>query len=478
MEENRKNYIIRLLIGIITVIAIIILICFLCAKCAKKENTGDYAKVWETNINKMLESAKNYYQGDKLPVNINDTKTMDLKTMLDLEVINPFKDSENQFCDSEKSYVTITKSQENQYDLTAKLVCNKKSGEKKDVIQTNGTKYTVIFNTDGGSTIDKQVVNSGALVSRPTDPSKTGYTFAGWYLENDIFNFDTRLTQDITLTAKWVKNQASNPSNPGTAKQFYYEHAPLVKNYLSDWTFTYPTNATTFETMKKEAALYEWHKTDSEQIYTVSTFTQGEYDQYKDEKGNFTLTYTIILNNFSATEHFKFASRQTSTITTTSSFQEYKDHRSNISLLGNNPQNTTVPFAASDMSRASIRSGNYKYEISKPYVQNNKVVVDIKIVVNGLGSTKPYTGTGVSQPTYFVGVSFYASKSYVNEKYISDDGFHMPSNWTSSTRGEYLGTKELTYYRPYTYKMDLTKTIWSTKSQVDGYQPTGRTKWA
>lgn len=492
MEKERKSFILRLLVGILTVIGIIIIVCLLCSKCTKKEATEEYKTVLDSNLNKMIQAAKDYYTEENLPVNIHDAKTLKLQAMIDSDIIAPFKDADNKLCDQENSYITVTKILSTQYKVTAKLICNKQSGEKNDVIITseennpNELTYTVQFNTDGGNTIENQTIVQGQAIQRPTDPVKDGYTFAGWYLDNTIYNFETKINQDITLTAKWVKNTTSstNPDNPSTSnpnttptKQFYYEHAPITKSYLSDWTTIYPTSSTLFDTKKEKTSLYEYHKTDFETIYTVATFTKNEYEKNRDSKGNFNIKYTIILNNFSTTNHFKFSARETQTITTTDSFQKYKDHRSNISFYGSSSQNSNVPYVASDMSQSALRPNSYTYNISTPYVKDNKVLVDISITVNSLGSTKPYEGSQTSVPIYFVGVSFNAHRAYVNEKFISSNGFDHPAAWNSVTQGNYISTQEITFYRPYTYQMDLSKAIWSTKSQVDGYQPTGKTKW-
>ena len=63
--------------------------------------------------------------------------------------------------------------------------------------------YTVTFNTDGGSAIEAQTVVDGEAATAPTVPTKEGYTFAGWYLEDAPYNFETPVTADITLVAKW-----------------------------------------------------------------------------------------------------------------------------------------------------------------------------------------------------------------------------------------------------------------------------------
>ena len=73
----------------------------------------------------------------------------------------------------------------------------------------NINKYTVAFNTDGGTPVPPaQEVEYGLTATEPAAPEKTGYTFDGWYLgeAEEPFSFDTAITSDITLTAKWKLN--------------------------------------------------------------------------------------------------------------------------------------------------------------------------------------------------------------------------------------------------------------------------------
>ena len=65
------------------------------------------------------------------------------------------------------------------------------------------SKYTVSFNSNGGSRVDSQTVVEGNKASRPSDPTRSGYTFGGWQLNGSTYNFDTVVTGDITLTAVW-----------------------------------------------------------------------------------------------------------------------------------------------------------------------------------------------------------------------------------------------------------------------------------
>lgn len=68
--------------------------------------------------------------------------------------------------------------------------------------------YTVSFNSFGGSAISDATVQYGKLLTEPSEPTRIGYVFVGWYKDANLkteWNFaaDT-VTEDITLYAKWV----------------------------------------------------------------------------------------------------------------------------------------------------------------------------------------------------------------------------------------------------------------------------------
>lgn len=69
------------------------------------------------------------------------------------------------------------------------------------------TYVTVSFDTDGGTAIPSQTVRSGAKATKPADPTKSGYTFGGWYKESTfttVFDFDDVITADTTVYAKFT----------------------------------------------------------------------------------------------------------------------------------------------------------------------------------------------------------------------------------------------------------------------------------
>ena len=68
--------------------------------------------------------------------------------------------------------------------------------------------FTVTFNSNGGSAVSSQTVKDGESATKPSNPTREGYEFAGWYLNlNDTveYDFSAKVTKDITLYAKWAE---------------------------------------------------------------------------------------------------------------------------------------------------------------------------------------------------------------------------------------------------------------------------------
>ncbi|MCC2684475.1 MAG: multidomain protein with s-layer y region, ig motif, i-set domain, pkd domain, partial [Paenibacillaceae bacterium] len=85
-------------------------------------------------------------------------------------------------------------------------------------------RYTVSFDTAGGTSVAGQSVDYNGQATKPAaDPTKTGYTFAGWYTDNTFataFDFAaTSITGATTVYTKWTINSytVSFDSGGGTA---------------------------------------------------------------------------------------------------------------------------------------------------------------------------------------------------------------------------------------------------------------------
>ena len=88
---------------------------------------------------------------------------------------------------------------------------------KLTILEAEGEMYTVTFDSNGGTTIRSKKVNENDIVIKPTEPKREGYKFLGWYLGDEEFDFDTKITSNITLTAKWEKiNEGGGSQGGGT----------------------------------------------------------------------------------------------------------------------------------------------------------------------------------------------------------------------------------------------------------------------
>ena len=158
----------------------------------------------------------------------------------------------------------------------------------------NINKYTVTFNSYGGTPVPPaQEVEYGLTATKPDAPTLKGYTFAFWYLGDDeqnatAYDFNTPVTENITLTAKWNINKYTVTFNSygGTpvppAQEVEYgltatkPDAPTLKGYT--FAFWYlgedEENATAYDfdtPVTGDITLYaNWKKN----IYTV-TYTDG-----------------------------------------------------------------------------------------------------------------------------------------------------------------------------------------------------------
>jgi uncharacterized repeat protein (TIGR02543 family) len=81
----------------------------------------------------------------------------------------------------------------------------------KALVRIPVSKYTVTFNSNGGAGILSQSIMYNSKAVKPTNPTKVGYTFGGWYKDakcTNAWNFTTeKVYANTTLYAKWIINK-------------------------------------------------------------------------------------------------------------------------------------------------------------------------------------------------------------------------------------------------------------------------------
>jgi hypothetical protein len=69
--------------------------------------------------------------------------------------------------------------------------------------EVNNNTFIVTFDSNGGDSISSQTINAGETVKEPSNPNKTGYRFVEWQLNGNAYDFNSAVTANITLVAKW-----------------------------------------------------------------------------------------------------------------------------------------------------------------------------------------------------------------------------------------------------------------------------------
>ena len=124
-------------------------------------------------------------------------------------------------------------------------------------------KYTVTFDSDGGSEVKSQEVSDGKKANEPDAPTKTGYTFGGWFVKTTEWNFLAyTVTENVTLKAKWIANEYTLKFNSNGGNEI----ADMVVTYDGDYILPEPTKENyVFLGWKEGENAYEqsgkWQKT-------------------------------------------------------------------------------------------------------------------------------------------------------------------------------------------------------------------------
>ena len=136
------------------------------------------------------------------------------------------------------------------------------SGCKNDSVPET-PKYTVSFNTDGGSTVASQTVESGQKAKEPAEPELEGSWFLGWYSDEGLakkFDFNTPITTATTVYAKWSYKLHTKPT---TLTNYTSSHAPEgTWTYVEfgDWPQTIlKGDVKVDETKSKEMGMFTYY---------------------------------------------------------------------------------------------------------------------------------------------------------------------------------------------------------------------------
>lgn len=81
-----------------------------------------YGQIYTTNITNMSDAATKYFTNERLPKKVGESTKITLSEMLNKKMLIEFKDSNNNSCDVNNSYVEVTK-MDNEYQMKVQLTC-------------------------------------------------------------------------------------------------------------------------------------------------------------------------------------------------------------------------------------------------------------------------------------------------------------------------------------------------------------------
>ena len=146
--------------------------------------------------------------------------------------------------------------------------------------------YTLTFDTNGGSAIDKITKDSGTTIDLATyKPTRAEYTFAGWFSDKALTKAVTsvKLTANTTVYAKWTQNggTAQNPFVDVKEGAYYYD-AVL---WAVEQKITSGTSATTFSPdascTRAQMVTFLWRAAGSPKVENgKNPFTDVKADAY------------------------------------------------------------------------------------------------------------------------------------------------------------------------------------------------------
>ena len=177
--------------------------------------------------------------------------------------------------------------------------------------------YTITFNSNDGTSVAPQNVNAGEKLKEPTPaPTREGFTFDGWYEDSTFstkFNFDTPITDNMTLYAKWTENKytltfdangGSGTMTPVTDLTGEYTlpanefTAPSGKQFKG-WSLTTDGATVSKVAMTENRTVYAIWENIPVVTYTVSFAANGGTGTMADVTG-ISGEYTLPANGFTA----------------------------------------------------------------------------------------------------------------------------------------------------------------------------------
>lgn len=166
--------------------------------------------------------------------------------------------------------------------------------------------YNVMFNSNGGSIVSNQTIESGKNAEKPLNPTKesTGsiiYIFDNWYSDNlltTVFDFSTPVTKDMTLYAKWIEKVITYTVT------FNSNGGDIIQEQIIEKgnTVTEPTHPSKKSTSTEQYTFLGWYSDEAlTSIFDFSDEINSDITLYAKWSVSI-ITYSVVFNSNGGTE--------------------------------------------------------------------------------------------------------------------------------------------------------------------------------
>lgn len=166
----------------------------------------------------------------------------------------------------------------------------------------------VYFDTDGGSTVERQSIKKGTKAFEPEEPTREGYTFLGWFTAKGAdateWDFATTVEKTTTLYAHWEKYTAPRTERPEAEEDEDKDYDPdadlpegtvaAVRFFLSDGTFNDAYKTLVYDRTAEPEVLADY--SDEDYRKALDDHLADAVKQVQDNLSSSYLSYDYYLN--------------------------------------------------------------------------------------------------------------------------------------------------------------------------------------
>ena len=219
--------------------------------------------------------------------------------------------------------------------------------------------YRVKFDSNGGTSVKTQTVEEGDRAQEPNDPTRNGYTFLGWYLNGRKFSFNTRIYEDITLEAKWEKEEVKYNTYCKIENKTYYSGSYVSANQ-DTWSYSWTVNFYDLGNVKNLVV------TDVGYLTTLSMYNKVYNNRY--DQG--------------------------------------------IDMAGGDDSASVAITSGSMLRTYSLKSSNFTPSVGAPYKSNGDWYARLSVRIKNYNNVTPYYASNIKSSIYFV--PFYFDVEYTD----------------------------------------------------------------